>query len=65
VKRKLLYKNRIYLSIGRNTEDPEKAILPTASFVNTNHPVFEEYKHRGFLIAVGWWDFSIKFGLFF
>ncbi len=50
---------------GRNKQDPEKCLLPTIIFINTMHPAFYDVQHRGFVIAIGWWDYSIKIGLFF
>lgn len=57
-------KNRVRLKASRTPEDPEKCVLPTIVFVNTNHPAFEQDRHRGFVIFVGWWDWSVKFGMF-
>jgi len=50
-------------SIGRNKEDVEKAVLPTIIYINTNHPKFTDLSRKGFIIAIGWWDWSIKFGV--
>ena len=50
---------------GRNPEDPEKGVLPCIVFVNPKHPEFGEFKRSGFVIVIGWWDWSIKFGLIF
>lgn len=49
-------------SIGRRKEDVEKAVLPTIIFINPNHPSFEENRMPGFMIIIGWWDFSVRFG---
>ena len=54
-----------YFIAGRDTKDVEKAILPTLLFVNANHPSFDELRAPGFMLCVGWWDFSIKFVWFF
>lgn len=50
---------------SRSKKDPEKAILPTIIFINTNHKSFKEVRHKGFMIVFGWWDYSIKIGLLF
>jgi hypothetical protein len=63
--KKPLICNRYYFSIGRSKGDPEKLVLPSIVFVNANHKAFEEVRHRGFMLCLGWWDFSIKIGLFF
>ena len=56
--------NRWHFTIGRNNNDPEKKILPTILFINTNHPVFTDARGEGFIIMLSWWDFSIKIGVF-
>jgi hypothetical protein len=55
--------DRFRLLIGRTPQDAEKAVTPTIIWINTNHPSFEEVRHRGFMIIIGWWDWSIKVGL--
>ena len=45
--------------------DPEKYVLPTILFINTNHQAFEDVRQRGFLICAGQCDFSIKVGIFY
>lgn len=65
---KIIYlklKQSLYLGGGRSKQDAEKTVLPTVIFINTNHQSFEDLRHRGFVIAIGWWDFSIKVGLIF
>jgi len=47
----------------RAKEDPEKCVLPTIVFINTNHPAFEKGRKKGFMLVFGWWDFSVKFGM--
>ena len=47
-------------SISRDKYDPEKSVLPTILFINTNHPYFKGGSRKGFMLAFGWWDFSIK-----
>lgn len=49
--------------VGRDKNDVEKAVIPTVLYINPNHQVFEEARTPGFMIALGWWDFSIKLGL--
>lgn len=49
--------------IGRNKEDVEKMVLPAIVYINTNHEAFKEDRMRGFLICIGWWDWSIKLGI--
>jgi hypothetical protein len=49
--------------IGRDKADPEKCVLPTILFINTNHKAFEQDRLPGFMIIFGWWDYSIKIGL--
>jgi len=56
---------KIYFKAGRNSSDPEKVILPTLMFINSNHEAFEDVRRPGFMLCIGWWDYSIKFGLFF
>jgi len=55
---------RLRLSAGRGMQDPEKAVLPTIIYVNTNHEAFGDLRSKGFVVAVGWWDYSIKVGYF-
>ena len=52
-----------YFTIGRNKEDCEKMVLPSIILINTNHEAFKELKTKGIVIAIGWWDCSIKFGI--
>lgn len=56
---------RFYFDIGRAKSDVEKCVLPTILFINTNHNAFTNLRRKGFLLCFGWWDFSVKFGLFF
>ena len=56
---------KIYLKAGKNAADPEKVVFPTILFINSNHPAFEDVRRPGFMICLGWWDYSIKFGVFF
>jgi len=53
----------LYLTAGRNQKDPEKCVLPTILFISTNHPSFDEVRRPGFMICLGWWDYSIKLGV--
>lgn len=55
---------RVFFRISRDKDDPKKSVLPAVLYVNTNHNSFTDVRTKGFMIAVGWWDFSIKFGLF-
>jgi len=48
----------VIVSVGRASHDPEKSILPTIIFVNTNHPEYND-RHRGFIVAFGWWDLHL------
>lgn len=53
----------IKFDFGRNQEDCEKAVTPVIIFINVQHPSFEINKDKsmsGFMIALGWWDVSIK-----
>ena len=50
---------------NRSPKDPEKCILPTIMYINTNHSSFNELRQRGAMIVFGWWDYSIKVGLFY
>lgn len=59
------FNDRFRFLAGRDPQEPEKSILPAILWINTNHPTFEEFRHRGFMIIFGWWDWSIKIGLFF
>ena len=56
--------SRFYFKVGRNKADPEKTVLPTILFINTNHEAFTDVRHRGFMLCFGWWDFAVKFGVF-
>lgn len=57
--------DRFRIAIKREPELIGKAVLPTIFFVNTNHPEFADERQAGFMIIFSWWDFSIRFGLFF
>ena len=59
-----LYKKCFYIKVGRNKADPEKTVLPTILFINTNNEAFTDVRHRGFMLCFGWWDFAVKFGVF-
>ena len=48
-------------SYGRDTSDPEKAVLPTILFLSNQHPDFSRYGFRGGCIALGWWDWFVRF----
>lgn len=63
--RRILSLGRFALIISRDQGEPEKAVLPAIIFLSSNHPSFEELRRPGFLICIGWWDFSVKFGWFF
>jgi len=56
---------RFTLSAHRTKEDPEKCVLPTILFINTNHFAFGDLRHRGFMICIGWWDYSLSVGLLY
>jgi len=56
--------SRFYFKVGRDKADPEKTVLPTILFINTNHEAFTDVRHRGFMLCFGWWDFAVKFGVF-
>lgn len=51
---------RIGWKFGRSKMDSEKAVLPAILFINTNHPSFKDLRKKGFMIALGWWDWSVK-----
>lgn len=48
---------RVDSNFGRSISDPEKAILPTILFIDTNHPSFGHLRLGGFVLVLGWWDF--------
>lgn len=48
---------------GRHNSDPERRILPTIVYVNTNHKAFDDLRTPGFVIAFYWWNFYVKFYL--
>lgn len=53
-----------YKKIGRDKHEPEKAVLPAIIFVSSHsYPEFNGYV-KGCMIAVGWWDWSIKIALY-
>lgn len=56
---------RSKIHIGRTPDDSEKMVLPGIIFANVRHPNFAENNAglNGFLIAAGWWDWSIKWSL--
>ena len=62
---RFFFNERMWLKVGRDKAEPEKTVLPTILFINTNHESFTDARHRGFMLCVGWWDYSIKLGLFF
>ena len=49
--------------MGRSKLDCEKMVLPSVVYVNTNHPAFKDTRRSGFMICIGWWDWSIKIGI--
>ena len=56
----------VYTTKGRDSQDPEKCVLPTIIFINTTHP---EYKRKyngmsGFMLAFGWWDWNFKIAFY-
>ena len=55
-------KSKFRFTIGRDSDDVEKLVLPSIVFVNTSHREFKESKRKGFMLIFGWWDFSISFG---
>ena len=46
---------------GRAIGDPEKTVLPTIIFMNTNHHSFGDVKRSGWVLIAGWWDFWCGF----
>ena len=50
-----------HFSASRDKQDPEKSVLPMILFINTNHPFFTNGRRKGFMLAFGWWDWSVKF----
>lgn len=62
--KRLFLNERLYLKIGRDVADPEKLVFPSILFISTNHESFGDLRRKGCMICVGWWDFSIKFGMF-
>ena len=56
---------QVCFTADRTPEDPEKTILPALLFVNSNHPAFEDIRRPGFMLCLGWWDYSLKFCVFF
>lgn len=56
--------SRFYFKVGRDKAYPEKRVLPTILFINTNHEAFTDVRRRGFMLCFGWWDFAVKFGMF-
>lgn len=49
-------------SASRTPKDAEKMVLPSIIYINTNDKSFKEARRKGFLICIGWWDWSIKIG---
>lgn len=49
--------------IGRDKDELEKAVTPAIIYINTNHEALGDLRLHGFMITIGWWDFSVKFGL--
>ena len=56
-------KYKIRFKIGKAKADCEKMVLPGIIFINTNHESFEDDRREGFMIFLGWWHWSISFGL--
>ena len=50
-------------NFSRDKSDPEKSILPTIIYINTNHNSFEN-RRKGFILVFGLWDYSIKLAFF-
>ena len=48
---------------SRDKEDCEKMVLPAIVYINANHKTFADNRRKGFMICIGWWDWSIKFGV--
>lgn len=59
------FNDRFRFIASRTLQNPEKCVLPTILFVNTNHSAFDDVRHRGFMLIFGWWDWSVKVGLLF
>lgn len=55
-------KEKFYISSDISKNDPEKAVIPTILYLNTNHKFFGDLRKKGFVFVIGWWHFSIKFG---
>lgn len=51
---------RVDYKFGRSISDPEKTILPTILFIDTNHPSFGCLRLGGFALVFGWWDFYFR-----
>lgn len=52
---------KVRLLARRSKDDPEKTLLPTILYINTNNKCFENDRAKGFALILGWWDFSIGF----
>lgn len=57
-----IYNVRWRFIASRNKEDVEKMVLPGIVYINTNHESFTDVRRKGFMICIGWWDWSIKVG---
>lgn len=51
---------RFDYKFGRSIDDPEKTILPTILFIDTNHSSFGDLGLIGFALVFGWWDFYFR-----
>lgn len=52
-----------FFEVGSDKQDPEKAVLPAIVFLNAKHPEFPYPGYIGFIIGIGWWHWSVKFGI--
>ena len=55
---------KIRFRCARDTDDPEKAVIPAVIFISCRHSHFKEYERGGFALALGWWDWSIRIAIF-
>lgn len=56
---------KFFVKYGRDKSDPEKSVLPCLIFIDSNHSQFDDLRTPGFMLCIGWWDYSLKIGLIF
>lgn len=55
-----------YWKASKESDDPEKSVLPTIIFISNNHPNLKNYNKSigGFMLCFGWWDWGVKLAVY-